>query len=514
MIACKTRGFGRKSTGLAAALVLVLAFVPTASWAEGEAAVADGTAADASVPASESGAPASESGAAVAEKTEVVYASLSDTGEPLGAYVVNRFDVETGGLLVDFGDYDYGKNLTSGEDISFEDGATMVNVEEGTFYYQGNTGPIALPWKVSISYELDGQPVDSQDLAGGTGRLVVRVRTSQDTAVNSAFYQSFMLQVTFTLDGERCRSIDAPGATVAAAGADKTVAFTVLPNREGDCTLIMDVDDFEMDGIQIVGLPYTSPIAMPDTSDMTSGLEELSSAVGKLAGGAGQLASGARELSGGASSAAEGMTAVGDGLDALAATGETLDAASSAMGQAISAQSDALGQMSAALEGAATASGDPQLQQMAASLQQMASGMAQLDGQYGQFQEGLSQYIGGTTAMAGNFGQLEEGTRSLAAGASSLAAGADELASGARTMERETAKLPQRMQSEIDRMTADFDFPEFVPVSFMSSKNTDVEAVQFVMTTAAIEKPAPDEPEAAPAQEETIIDRFLALFGL
>ena len=48
-------------------------------------------------------------------------------------------------------------------------------------------------------------------------------------------------------------------------------------------------------------------------------------------------------------------------------------------------------------------------------------------------------------------------------------------------------------------------------MSFASPQNANVEAVQFVMTTAAIEQPETPEPEE-PEQEQTIWDRFLALF--
>lgn len=452
---------------------------------------------------------------AEAEKTEVVYASLSGTGEVLGAYVVNRFDVATPGLIIDFGDYEYGKSLTSGEDISFEDGTVMVDVAEaGTFSYQGNTGAIALPWKISLAYELDGRPVRPDELAGASGRLTVRGVTSKDPAVNSVFFDSFMLQATFTLKGGTCRNVVSDGATVAQSGSDQTVAFTVLPARDGDFSLSADVSDFEMPGVQIVALPYTSPIEMPDTSGMTDGLEELADGAGQLAKGASSLASGADDLASGADELADGMKSVGDGLDQIGSTGEGLASGASAMAEAVSTQAAALAQMAQAAEAQAASTGDPQMREFAAALAQMSAGMEALDSQYGQFQDGLDRYTAGTSALAGSFGRLESGTARLASGAASLASGADELASGARSMERETAKLPARMQSEIDRMTADFDFAEFVPTSFMSPKNANVTSVQFVMTTEAIEKPEDEKPEEEPAKEETVIDRFLALFGL
>ena len=96
-------------------------------------------------------------------------------------------------------------------------------------------------------------------------------------------------------------------------------------------------------------------------------------------------------------------------------------------------------------------------------------------------------------------------------GAGQLAGGAGELSSGMNQLNASTITLPETMKRQIADMTAEFDFPKFDPVSFVSPQNANVEAVQFVMTTAAIEQPETPEPEE-PEQEQTIWDRFLALF--
>ena len=127
------------------------------------------------------------------------------------------------------------------------------------------------------------------------------------------------------------------------------------------------------------------------------------------------------------------------------------------------------------------------------------------------FHEGLAQYASGLSALAENYGQLESGANQLANGTGQLAGGAGELSSGMNQLNASTITLPETMKRQIADMTAEFDFPKFDPVSFVSPQNANVEAVQFVMTTAAIEQPETPEPEE-PEQEQTIWDRFLALF--
>ena len=156
---------------------------------------------------------------------------------------------------------------------------------------------------------------------------------------------------------------------------------------------------------------------------------------------------------------------------------------------------------------AADAQGGGQLDQ----LSQLVDGIAQLSGEYGRFHEGLAQYASGLSALAENYGQLESGANQLAGGAGQLAGGAGELSSGMNQLNVSTITLPETMKRQIADMTAEFDFPKFDPVSFVSPQNANVEAVQFVMTTAAIEQPEAPEPEE-PEQEQTIWDCFLALF--
>ena len=83
-------------------VTLSVACVPSAlALAEGDAA------------SSSSASAASASSAATYEKSEVVYATLAASGAPKAVYVVNRFDVEVPGTVVDHGDYTSVQNLTN-----------------------------------------------------------------------------------------------------------------------------------------------------------------------------------------------------------------------------------------------------------------------------------------------------------------------------------------------------------------------------------------------------------------
>ncbi|MDO4290547.1 MAG: hypothetical protein Q4C41_04885 [Eggerthellaceae bacterium] len=245
------------------------------------------------------------------EKAEVVYAALDAHGAPQAAYVVNRFEVDEAGEAVDFGAYDDVLNMTDTSALDYNEAGqfTTFHAEPGTFSYQGTMDDVVLPWIVDITYELDGQSVSPDELAGASGALCVHVTTQRNDAfaAASSFYDSFMLQITFTLPGEACAHVAADGATVAVSGSDRTVAFTVLPGADGDFTLTADVSNFYMDGATIAALPYSSVVDMPDTSSVAGGMQSLSDAVSQLASGANALAAGASELAGASSQINAGL---------------------------------------------------------------------------------------------------------------------------------------------------------------------------------------------------------------
>lgn len=597
-----------------------------------------------------SAASAASDDAAVYEKTEVVYATLAADGAPEGVYVVNQFDVDTAGEVVDYGFYESVSNLTDQAPIGFEDGRASFDVPEGVFYYQGNAdaSDTALPWKVEVGYFLDGAASPAEDLAGKSGALRVHVKTSPAEGVDPAFAASYMLQITFTLNGDTTRDIEAEGAVIASAGRDRTVAFTVLPGRDADCTLAAQVTDFEMAGIQIAALPYSMAMEMPDTSGMTDQMQALSDAIGQLDEGASSLADGIGLLSAGADELAGGSDEFGAGLARLNANAGSLVAASDEINAALGQVGDALGGIDlSALDkldleklDEIAASLPPLLDELAAALDRLASivdalpaeyqaaygklasalqnlsgelssldagdvaalraategtdaaasaedliavyesaravaaaydadafanvgrglesledidiadsleraadllrsfsadlreleeqggisgkvaeirllveGLVELSEEYGSFNSGLADFAAGLDELAGSYDSLNAGVSGTASGLGRLDAGTRELASGVSQLNAATINIPDAMRSEIEALMADYDFPEFEGVSFADSRNENTRAVQFVLTTAAVELPAPEAAEEPEEEEQGVIDRFFALFS-
>ena len=97
----------------------------------------------------------------------------------------------------------------------------------------------------------------------------------------------------------------------------------------------------------------------------------------------------------------------------------------------------------------------------------------------------------------------------MAGGTGDLALGVSDFAQGTQSLAQQTQGIPDAVQAEIDNLMSTYDKSDFEPASFTSSKNTNVTLVQFVMMTDPLKV---DEPEVVEEQEETLLDRFFALF--
>ena len=577
-------------------------------------------------------------------KEEIVYANLQTDGSVGGIYVVNHFDVLTAGTVTDYGGYTALTNLTDTSPLTQEGDAVTFSAGEGNFYYQGTLTRQVLPWSFAIGYTLDGRATDAAALAGASGALEIRIQTRQNKAVDSTFYDNYMLQITVTLDPDKCADIDAGGGTAAASGKDRVITYTVLPGKDADITLKAAVTNFSLSGISVAAVPFSSPVAIPDTSGLVdetatlsdavsslnngiaklvSGSGDLNDGVAALVSGSGEFQAGLAKLSGGSAALLAGSAQIKSALAAAAAqlSGGTGAGGSSGGGLGAITQlpaglrqlADGLGQVSAGLttlqtsyaslfsaldaaimaipagtvtqadiQGLYAAVTDPAqlaaLQQLVGGytaaqtvlgtyttkdaatqmslrdglrsvsaslgtlaanigafqtslnttadtveasasqsallqqLQTLAAGLSSLSSQYGTFHDSLAEYVGGVDALSAHYKELNTGLTGLQDGTASLAQGTGRLYKGSKALADATADLPDTVQVEIDKLTADYDTSDFTPVSFVSAKNTDVSYVQFICMTASIEEPEKTGDTGETVLVQTFWDRLLALF--
>jgi X-X-X-Leu-X-X-Gly heptad repeat protein len=480
---------------MAAAMAIAFIIISTgAASAEASAVTTEGE----SAPAAEN-----RQAAVIKGKDEVVYANLTAGGDVSALHVVNRFDIAEAGSVTDYGDYDSVVNLTDLAPLAAADGEVAFEAQKGSFYYQGNKKAANLPWLFDITYSLDGAEVPPQELAGKNGKLEIHISTAKNADADPVFYDNYLLQLSLTLDGDRCADIESPGATIASAGKDTVVTHSILPGKDADILITASVSDFIMTGVEITALPFSMDFDPPDTSDMIDDLGELTDAIADLNEGVGDLLDGVNDYKTGAGKLKSGSADIKKGISKLNDNAAPLTAASARLQAELKTVSDGL---------TAVAGSFPEGMPGASDIQKLAGGLAQLSASYTQLDKGLAAYMEGVDAMDDGYKDFHSGLSSFTGGAADLADGVKKLRKGTAQLEDETADLPETAQSEIDAMLDEYKAADFERVSFVSPKNTDVGLVQFVIKCEGVEEPEKAASDAAEPENASVWDRFLALF--
>lgn len=634
--------------------------------------------------------PASAKGTA-SEKEEIVYIKTDPSGGIQSVNVVNRFS--GGGKITDYGDYSAVKMLTSTDPIAQNGDQITFTTDADQIYYQGTLEGKEIPWKIGITYYLDGKKVTPARLAGKSGALKIRFSVQENPRCDGTYFDDYALQASFTLDTDRCREITAGGATVANVGSDKQLTYTILPGKGLTTTIEADVTDFEMDAVQINGIKLNLNVEI-DEDELMEKVEELMDATAKLNDGARELDTGAGDLESGSGTLKDGISTLNSGISELdqgiaalqtgtaamekglsqlnaksgtltegsAQVREALETIQSSLDQ-VSVGTDQLEQLTAASGAVKQGIGDlydgitalqsnlgyaqykgimaqngldidalkegnqqaisnlsetiaglqatldqirdipgyeeqaadleaqiQQLQTIATLLQgdnvaiggieryldslsgaaaELQAGAAELKTQYEQFDsaiaqltgtlsemvvklsalsdgidqlvtqyavldDGIGQYTDGVAELVVGYRQLVGGVSDLAAGSKQLVNGSEEacsgvaelydgvvtlcdgtaeLADGTEELHDETSDMDTQVQDEIDALMESIQGDETETVSFVSRKNTSVDAVQFVIKTAAIEKEEEAEPEAQEEEPLSVWQKLLNLFS-
>ena len=118
-------------------------------------------------------------------KDEVVYVKLNNNGNVDNVYVVNSFDVKNGEKIVDYGRYSNVLNLSTGK----------------------------------------------------SGNLEISFDIKKNDTVDEVFFNNYALQISLTLDGDKCSDIIADGGTIASVGNNKTITYIKLAGEEASYTI-------------------------------------------------------------------------------------------------------------------------------------------------------------------------------------------------------------------------------------------------------------------------------------
>jgi putative membrane protein len=248
------------------------------------------------------------------EKEEVIYVGMDTSGQVTDINVVNIFG---SGAVQDYGDYTSVKILNTTDEITQTGNKISFNSTADKVYYQGTMKPdTPIPWDIDIAYELNGEKISAEELAGKSGALKIYFDVSKNEACRGTFYDDFALQASFTLDTNRCSDIVAEGATMANVGSDRQINYTILPGKGINAEISANVTDFEMEAVSINGIQLSLNFELDD-EELMDKVREVMDATKRLNNGAGDLYDGASELSEGGSTLKDGMETLYSGVAEL-----------------------------------------------------------------------------------------------------------------------------------------------------------------------------------------------------
>ena len=523
-------------------------------------------------------------------KEEIVYACLNASGNVDAVYVVNYFNISKN-ILEDYGDYSEVINLTTVDSLTLENGVINGTINSDTLYYQGTLENAELPWSISLSYTLDGKTIQAEELAGQSGHLSISLQVRQESEDESSWRNNYALQISLSLDTTISKNISAPNATIANVGQNKQLSYILLPGGECNYEVEADIVDFEMDGVEINGIPLSLSIDEPDTSaimdqltslqtgavelddgattaqdgvnQLSSGINSLSSGLGSLHIGSSTFYSSCGSLSNNSSSIKTGLAQFEEGINTLnnsvsssdASGFEDISSGVNSLADGSSVYLSALDQAIASYEALLVNAGEssaPVIENCIITLQSLRDNYTQIDsgistissglssglsgqsellsnlqsaiitltGSYSELKAGVEGYVNGADQLYSSYSsihsgiaELQTGVSNLNSGANSLIDGFSELTDGTKTLREETSNIDTKIEDQVSELLEQYNNSDFEFESFVSSRNTNVVGVQFVIKTESIQIEEVTQTIVEQVEENTSIwHRFLNLF--
>ena len=260
-----------------------------------------------------------------------------------------------------------------------DDHMTVWDAQGNDIYYQGRTEK-ELPVGLTVSYQLDGQPIAAADIAGKSGRVTIRFayenrryETVEIDGKQEKIYVPFVMLTGMLLDNDRFRNVEVTNGKRINDGDRTAVIGFALPGWQETLGLQSDLlslpdfveitadvtdfrfgmtvtlatnellrssadltDDLSLNPGELLGQLTDGIRQLTDgSSALYAGLLQLLNKSGELADGVEALAEGARllaenagPLQDGADQVRDGAAALQAGLQALSAQNDTLNNAS------------------------------------------------------------------------------------------------------------------------------------------------------------------------------------------
>ena len=277
-------------------------------------------------------------------KEETVYVVADNSGKAKDVIVSDWLKNPDGKETIeDVSDLKDIKNVKGKEKFEEKDGKITWKAKGKDIYYQGKTDK-ELPVKQTISYYLDGEKMDPDEIAGKSGKVTIRFdyKNNQKTTTTVdgkkySVYVPFTIMTGMILD-DSFTNVEVKNGKVISDGDKNMVVGVAMPGLKDSLKVTSsdfsedidipeyvevtaDVKDFSMDMTMSVML---SGITSSDNVEDFVDLSDLDDAIDTLSDSSSQLADGTKELREGLEQLRSKVPALADGAKTLNSSTESL----------------------------------------------------------------------------------------------------------------------------------------------------------------------------------------------
>ena len=395
-------------------------------------------------------------------KEETVYVLADSTGKErkviVSDHLINDGNKDT---IEDASDLKDIENVKGDETFKQSGNKLTWQADGNDIYYQGTSTKEA-PVSQTITYSLDGKEVKPEDLAGKSGKVMIRFDYTNNETVKTKIagkeeeiYVPFAAVSGMVLD-DSFSNVKVTNGKVISDGKNNIVVGYALPGLKES----LDVDDSDFDGdvsipdyvevtadVENFSLSTTMTVVMNATNfiskdgdadlsevddmldtltdatdqlkdgsgELADGVDTLKSKMGEFKDGVGTLKNGIKDYTDGASTLSTGIGTLKSGVDTLAGSVPTLI---SGVGTLKDGSASAAKGASSLKDGAGT---------LKKGAKDVSTGANTLS-------KGASDLSTGANTLSTGVNDLSTGADTLSTGASDLSTGADTLAAGASSL--------------------------------------------------------------------------------
>lgn len=192
---------------------------------------------------------------------ESLYINLDHYGAIEKANVVKGFSSSKKLRYTDYGDYDSVLNMSTEQKLQTAPGSVSFELDGSgkKFFVEGklNSNSVELPWNISLSYKLNGVPVEAEALQGASGTVEVNIEALPNDKASEYMRNNMILAAIVPVDDQKIYSVDAPGAQTQTIGEMTGVMFTALPGEKKTFTARLGTDSYESIGVILLMIPAT-----------------------------------------------------------------------------------------------------------------------------------------------------------------------------------------------------------------------------------------------------------------